>query len=110
MLTLTDSAVSAIRDLLADTDVTEAGGLRISAAPPSNGDDHPTFELAVVTGPELTDSVIERVVCTNTLPLGPDKQIDKIEQLSVAPIIGRAIDAVFRDESVSEIFDGNNLS
>jgi hypothetical protein len=28
------------------------------------------------------------VVCTNTLPLGPDKQIDKIEQLSVAPIIG----------------------
>jgi ribose-phosphate pyrophosphokinase len=50
------------------------------------------------------------VVCTNTLPLEPEKQIDKIEQISVAPIIGRAIDAVFRDESVSEIFDGNNLS
>jgi ribose-phosphate pyrophosphokinase len=67
----------------------------------------------VFSGPaidRIKNSVIERVVCTNTLPLGPDKQIDKIEQLSVAPIIGRAIDAVFRDESVSEIFDGNNLS
>jgi ribose-phosphate pyrophosphokinase len=67
----------------------------------------------VFSGPaidRIKNSVIERVVCTNTLPLGPEKQIDKIEQLSVAPIIGRAIDAVFRDESVSEIFDGNNLS
>ena len=67
----------------------------------------------VFSGPaidRIKNSVIERVVCTNTLPLEPDKQIDKIEQLSVAPIIGRAIDAVFRDESVSEIFDGNNLS
>ena len=67
----------------------------------------------VFSGPaidRIKNSVIERVVCTNTLPLEPEKQIDKIEQLSVAPIIGRAIDAVFRDESVSEIFDGNNLS
>jgi ribose-phosphate pyrophosphokinase len=58
----------------------------------------------------IKNSVIERVWCTNTLPLPPEKQIDKIEVLSVAPIIARAIDAVFRDESVSEIFDGNNLS
>jgi ribose-phosphate pyrophosphokinase len=67
----------------------------------------------VFSGPaidRLKNSVIERVVCTNTLPLEPEKQIDKIEQISVAPIIGRAIDAVFRDESVSEIFGGNNLS
>jgi ribose-phosphate pyrophosphokinase len=67
----------------------------------------------VFSGPaidRIKNSVIERVVCTNTLPLGPEKQIDKIEQLSVAPIIGRAIDAVFRDESVSEIFGGDNLS
>ena len=41
----------------------------------------------VFSGPaidRIKNSVIERVVCTNTLPLGPDKQIDKIEQLSVA--------------------------
>ena len=59
MLTLTDSAVAAIRDLLADKDVPAEGGLRISTGPPSNGDDHPSFELAVVTGPELTDAVVE---------------------------------------------------
>lgn len=66
----------------------------------------------IFSGPainRLEKSNIERVLCTNTLPLSDDKRIDKIEQLSVAPIIGRAIDAVFRDESVSEIFDGNNL-
>ena len=67
----------------------------------------------VFSGPaidRIKTSAIERVLCTNTLPLPSEKQIDKIEQLSVAPIIGRAIDAVFRDESVSEIFGGNNLS
>ena len=69
---------------------------------------HGVFSGAAID--RIKNSVIERVLCTNTLPLGPDQQIDKIEQLSVAPIIGRAIDAVFRDESVSEIFDGNNLS
>ena len=38
---------------------------------------------------------------TNTLPLPPEKQIDKIEVLSVAKIIADAIDAVFEDTSVS---------
>ena len=47
---------------------------------------------------------------TNTLPLPPEKQIDKIEVLSIAPVIARAIDAVFEDTSVSEIFDGQNHS
>ena len=60
MLRLTESAVVAIRDLLADKGVTDDGGLRISTAAPANGDDHPTFELAVVAGPEPTDTVVER--------------------------------------------------
>ena len=38
----------------------------------------------------------------------PEKQIDKIEVLSVAKIIADAIDAVFEDTSVSEIFGGQN--
>jgi ribose-phosphate pyrophosphokinase len=65
----------------------------------------------VLSGPaidRLKNSVISKVVVTNTLPLPPDKQIDKIEVLSVAPIIADAIDAVFEDTSVSEIFDGAN--
>jgi len=58
----------------------------------------------------LKNSSIERVVITNTLPLPPEKQIDKIEVLSVAKIVADAVDAVFEDTSVSEIFGGENQS
>ncbi|HYD10433.1 MAG TPA: ribose-phosphate diphosphokinase [Acidimicrobiales bacterium] len=58
----------------------------------------------------LKNSEFERVVITDTVPLPPEKAIDKIEVLSVAKIIGDAIDAVFEDTSVSEIFDGQNQS
>ncbi len=65
----------------------------------------------VLSGPaidRIKNSVISKVVITNTLPLPPEKQIDKIEVLSVAGIIAAAIDAVFEDTSVSEIFGGAN--
>jgi ribose-phosphate pyrophosphokinase len=58
----------------------------------------------------LKNSEFERVVITDTVPLPPEKAIDKIEVLSVAKIIADAIDAVFEDTSVSEIFDGQNQS
>ena len=56
----------------------------------------------------LKNSVISRLVVTDTLPLPPEKQLDMIEVLSVAGIIADAIDAVFEDTSVSEIFGGEN--
>ena len=56
----------------------------------------------------LKNAPIERIVLTNTLPLPPEKQIDKIEVLSIAPLIADALDAVFDDTSVSEIFGGEN--
>jgi ribose-phosphate pyrophosphokinase len=56
----------------------------------------------------IKNSVISKVVVTNTLPLPPEKQIDKIEVLSVSQVIADAIDAVFEDKSVSEIFGGAN--
>jgi ribose-phosphate pyrophosphokinase len=46
---------------------------------------------------------------TDTLPLGEDRYFDKLEVLSVAKIIADAIDAVFEDTSVSELFGGDNL-
>lgn len=58
----------------------------------------------------LKNSAISKVVVTDTLPLPPEKQIDKIEVLSVAKVIADAIDAVFEDTSVSEIFGGANQS
>jgi ribose-phosphate pyrophosphokinase len=66
----------------------------------------------VLSGPaidRIKNSSISKVVITNTLPLPSDKQIDKIEVLSVAPVIADAIHAVFEDTSVSEIFGGANL-
>ena len=67
---------------------------------------------AVLSGPatqRLKDSVIDVVVCTDTLPLPPHKRFPKLHVVSVAPIVARAISAVFEDTSVSEIFGGNNL-
>ena len=58
----------------------------------------------------LKNSKIERIVVTNTLPLPPEKQLPKIEVLSIAPLIAEALNAVFDDTSVSEIFDGENLA
>jgi ribose-phosphate pyrophosphokinase len=58
----------------------------------------------------LKASVISRVIVTNTLPLPEEHRIDKVEVLSIAPIIAEAIAAVFADRSVSEIFGGQNLS
>src|SRR5438105_916591 len=52
----------------------------------------------------LKNSVISRLVVTDTLPLPSEKQLDMIEVLSVAGIIADAIDAVFeavrRDEVI----------
>jgi ribose-phosphate pyrophosphokinase len=65
----------------------------------------------ILSGPAIDrfkNSVISKVVVTNTLPLPSEKQIDKIEQLSVAKILAEAIDAVFEDKSVGEIFGGAN--
>jgi ribose-phosphate pyrophosphokinase len=66
----------------------------------------------VLSGPaldRLKAAPISRVVVTNTLPLPEERRIDKIEVISVAKIIADAIDAVFEDTSVSEIFGGQNL-
>jgi ribose-phosphate pyrophosphokinase len=52
--------------------------------------------------------VITKVVVTNTLPLPAEKQIDKIEVLSIAKVLAETIDAVFEDNSVGEIFGGAN--
>ncbi len=65
----------------------------------------------VLSGPavdRLKNSCIEKVIVTDTLPLGPEKQFDKLVVLTVSKILARAIEAVFMDTTVSEIFDGNN--
>ena len=68
---------------------------------------------AVLSDPaidRLKNSALTKVVVTNTLPIPQDRRFDKLEVLSVANLISSAIDAVFEDTSVSEIFGGENLA
>jgi ribose-phosphate pyrophosphokinase len=58
----------------------------------------------------LKNSSLTRLIGTNTLPLPPERQLPIIEQLSVAPLIAEVIHAIFEDQSVSEIFGGENQS
>lgn len=57
----------------------------------------------------LEQSALKEVIVTNTLSLTPEKRIDKLTVLSIAPIVASTIKAVFEDESVSEIFQGEHL-
>jgi len=65
----------------------------------------------ILSGPaidRIKNSKITRLVVTDTLPMASDKELPITEVLSVAGIIADAIDAVFEDTSVSEIFGGEN--
>jgi ribose-phosphate pyrophosphokinase len=66
---------------------------------------------AVLSDPatdRIKNSAIHQVVITNTLPLPSEKAIDKLVTLSIAPTIAQTIKAVFEEESVSELFHGEN--
>lgn len=68
---------------------------------------HPIFSDPAVQ--RLKDSAIEQVVVTNTIPIPPERRFDKLLVLSIAPVIASALRAVFEDESVSELFRGENV-
>jgi ribose-phosphate pyrophosphokinase len=53
----------------------------------------------------LKASPSREVVITDTIPLRPEQQLDKIKVLSVAPLLGEAIKRIHRNESVSRLFD-----
>ncbi|MFG1921122.1 ribose-phosphate diphosphokinase [Cryptosporangium sp. NPDC048952] len=54
----------------------------------------------------LKNGPISEVILTNTLPIGPEKELDKLTVLSIAPLIARAIREVFDDGSVTSLFGG----
>jgi ribose-phosphate pyrophosphokinase len=67
----------------------------------------------VLSGPavdRLNSSKISRLITTDTLPIPVEKQMHMLEVVSIAPLLAAAIDAVFEDRSVSEIFGGLNQS
>jgi ribose-phosphate pyrophosphokinase len=56
----------------------------------------------------LKNSSVSEVIVTNTLPIQPEKQFDKLTVLSIAPLIARAITEVFSQGSVTSLFDGQS--
>ena len=62
----------------------------------------------VLSGPaadRLNRSAFEEVIVTNTLPIDPKIQIDKLTVLSIAPLLAKAIKAVFLDGSVAALMN-----
>ena len=53
----------------------------------------------------LQQSQISEVVVTDTLPMPPERQFDKLTVLSIAPILATAINEVFTDGSVTSMFE-----
>jgi len=101
---LVDDMIDTAGTICAAADqLTERGAARVVAATT-----HGVFSGQAME--RLVASSIEKIIVTDTVPLPEDTDHDLIEVLSVAPLIARAIDAVFEDTSVSEIFGGNNLA
>ncbi len=76
----------------------EAGAERIHAC-----FTHPVFSGSAVE--LLADSDIERIIVTNTVPLRANAcELDKIEVLSIAPLLAKAIKSIHEETSVSSLF------
>lgn len=92
---MVDSAGTLIRAVDA---LLEAGAKRVLAACT-----HPVLSPPAIE--RINDSPIDKVIVSNTIPLRPDAaSCDKIEVLSVAKILGLAIQSVHDETSVSSLF------
>ena len=56
----------------------------------------------------LSGEEVDEVLVTDTLPITEQKQFAKLEVLSIAPLISKAIHAVFADDSVTMLFPGQS--
>jgi ribose-phosphate pyrophosphokinase len=64
---------------------------------------------AILSGPavdRLKNCQASEVIVTNTLPIAEERKFDKLTELSIAPLISRAIREVFEDGSVTSLFEG----
>lgn len=81
--------------------IKKAGANRVFAAAVHGIFSGPAFE-------RLQGSGLEEVVVTDTIPLAENAPGDLIKVVSVAGILADSVHNVFCDESVSEIFSGEN--
>lgn len=77
--------------------LSRAGALNVYAAIT-----HPVLSGDAVM--KIQDSTIKQLIVTDTIPIPPDNQIDKLKVLSVAALLGETIKRVQKGESVSSLF------
>jgi len=95
-------------------DIIDTGGTIVKAAEALMNDGAAGVIIAA-THAILSDPAVDRlknspateIVVTNTLPLAPEREFDKLTCLSIAPLLSRAIKEVFEDGSVTSMFDGH---
>ena len=66
---------------------------------------------AVLSGPaieRIKNSPITKLVVLDTIPLTEEKKMDKIEVLSVAKLFAVAIENIYFDRKMSDIYDNND--
>lgn len=93
-------------------DLIDTGGTIVQAAEALMNDGAAEVVIAathaVFSGPaveRLSNSVATEVIITNTLPLKEEMLFDKLTVLSIAPLLAKAVSAVFEDGSVTSLFE-----
>jgi ribose-phosphate pyrophosphokinase len=95
-------------------DMIDTGGTIVKAAEALMADGAAGVIIAA-THAILSDPAVDRlknspaieIIVTNTLPISSDRKFDKLTELSIAPLLARAIREVFEDGSVTSMFDGH---
>jgi ribose-phosphate pyrophosphokinase len=62
----------------------------------------------ILSGPAIErvrTSNLKELIVTNSIPLPPEKHLDNLTQLTVAPLLGEAIIRIHEDASVSTLFE-----
>ena len=99
---MTDDIIDTAGTLCAGADaLKEAGAKRVIAC----------GTHALFNGPALEriqNSVIDRVIVADTVPVDPTTKPDNVDILSISGILAETIQNVFADDSVSAIFAGEN--
>lgn len=100
--------------LLFDDEVSTAGTL-VEAAnilkENGAGDIYAGITHGVLVGPaieRIEKSPIKELVITNTIPLEPEKRIDKIKVVSIAPLFAEAIKRVNESNPLGDLFEFDN--
>lgn len=78
--------------------VLEAGAKEVYAACT-----HPLLSGPAID--RINESVLKEVVCTNTIKLGPEKQSDKVIQLSIGKLLAQGIINIIQDRPLSTLFE-----